>query len=144
MRSILKEAGVGKQGHSRSATDSTRALLHVALLQEQHGFSFDAAIKTAAAAELASPCTLRSAADEFAAAGLVSEPDTSQRGRGNPQHPLHSSNTEDYGPSLKAEQLMHVLIHKQKTDGISITSTIITAELRKQLGIAVDRSTVRR
>jgi len=141
---VLKEAGVGKQGHSRSATDSTRALLHVAVLQEQHGFSFDAAIKTTAAAELASPCTLRSAAHEFAAAGVVSEPDTSQRGRGNPQHPLHSSNTEEYGPSLKAEQLMHELIHKQKTEGISITSTIITAELREQMGIAVDRSTVRR
>jgi len=141
---VLKEAGVGKQGHSRSATDSTRALLHVALLQEQHGFSFDAAIKTTAAAELASACTLRSAAQEFAAAGMLSEPDTSQRGRGNPQHPLHSSNTEEHGPSLKAEQLMHELIHKQKTEGISITSTIITAELRKQLGIAVDRTTVRR
>ena len=140
---MLKDAGVGKQGHSRSSTDSTRALLHVAVLQE-HGFSFDAAIKTTAAAELASPCTLRSAAQEFAAAGMLSEPDTSQRGRGNPLHPLHSSNTEEYGPSLKAEQLMHELIHKQKTEGISITSTIITAELREQMGIAVDRSTVRR
>ena len=139
---MLKDAGVGKQGHSRSATDSTRALLHVAVLQEQHGFSFDAAIKTTAAAELASPCTLRSAAHRFTAAGMLSEPDTSQRGRGNPLHPLHSGNTEEYGPSLKAEQLMHELIHKQKTEGISITSTIITAELRKQLGIAADRAAV--
>jgi hypothetical protein len=143
LRSVLKDAGVGKQGHSRSSTDSTRALLHVAVLQE-HGFSFDAAIKTTAAAELASPCTIRTAAHEFAAAGMLSEPDTSQRGRGNPLHPLHSSNTEDYGPSLKAEQLMHELIHKQKTEGISVTSTIITAELGKQLGVAADRSTVRR
>jgi transposase len=144
LRSILKDAGVGQQGLSRSATDSARALLHVAVLQERHGFSYDAAIKTTAVAELSSPSTLRSAAQQYAASGVLPDPDTSQRGRGNPLHPLHSSNTEDYGPSLKAEQLMHELIHKQKTEGISITSTIITAELHKQLAIAVDRSTVRR
>ena len=144
MRSALKEAGVGKQGLSRSATDSTRALLHVAVLQEQHAFSYDEAIKTTAVAELTSPSTLRSTALQFASTGVLPEPDTSQRGRGNPQHPLHSSNTENYGPCLKAEQLMHELVHKQKTEGISITSTIITAELREKLEIAVDRTTVRR
>jgi len=139
----LKEEGIGKQGRSRSASDYGRALLHV-VVHQKHGLSFDAAIKATAAAELASPSTLRAAAEQFAATGALSEPDTSQRGRGNPQHPLHSSNTKDYGPSLKAEQLIHELIHKQKTEGISITSTIITAELREQQGIAVDRSTVRR
>jgi len=113
-------------------------------MHQQRGLSFDAAIKATAAAELASPSTLRSVASEFAASGSLPQPSTAQRGKGNPQHPLHSSNTEEYGPSLKAEQLMHELIHKQKTEGISITSTIITAELRKQLGVAVDRTTVRR
>ena len=103
-------------------------------MHQQRGLSFDAAIKATAAAELASPFTLRAVTSEFAASGSLPQPSTAQRGKGNPQHPLHSSNTEEYGPSLKAEQLMHELIHKQKTEGISITSTIITAELRKQLG----------
>jgi hypothetical protein len=84
LRSILKEAGVGKQGLSRSATDNARALLHVALLQEHHGLSYDAAIRITATAELASSSTLRCAAQQFAASGLLPEPDTSQRGRGHP------------------------------------------------------------
>jgi len=144
LRNALKKAGVSKQGLSRSVTDNTRALLHVAVLQEQHGFSYDAAIRTTAAAELASPSTLRSAAQQFAAAGVLPLPDTSHRGRGNPQHPLHSSNTEAYGPSLEAEMLIHELIHKQKSEGLSMSSTVITAELRSKLGISIHRSTVRR
>jgi len=75
---------------------------------------------------------------------MLLQPTTAHRGKGNPEHPLHWCNTEQYGPSLEAEMLMHELIHKQKTEGISITSTIITAELREKLEIAVDRTTVRR
>jgi hypothetical protein len=78
LRSIVKDSGIGVQGHSRTPVENARALMHVAMHQ-QRGLSFDAAIKAAAAAELASSCTLRSAAHEFAATGMLSEPDTSQR-----------------------------------------------------------------
>ena len=118
LRSKIKQEGIGVQGHSRSATDNARALLHVAVLQEQLGFSYDAAIKATAAAELASPSTLRNAAKKFTASGVLPLPDTSLRGRGNLQHPLHCSNTEAYGPSLEAEQLVHELVHLQKTEGV--------------------------
>jgi transposase len=144
LRSILKEAGVGQQGLSRSATDSARALLHVAVLQERHGFSYDAAIKTTAAAELSSPSTLRSAAQRYAASGVLPEPDTSQRGRGNPSHPLHHSQTDQFGPSFEAELLIHELVHSQKTEGTYVTSTVIRAELQQRLSIDVCRRTVRR
>jgi len=144
LRSILKEAGVGQQGLSRSATDSARALLHVAVLQERHGFSYDAAIKTTAVAELSSPSTLRSAAQQYAASGVLPEPDTSQRGRGNPSHPLHHSQTEQFGPSFEAELLIHELVHAQKTQGNYVTSTVIRAELQQRLCIDVCRRTVRR
>jgi len=33
------------RGHTRSPVENARALLHVALLQERHSLSFDAAIK---------------------------------------------------------------------------------------------------
>jgi transposase len=118
--------------------------MHVAVLQEQHGVSYDVAIKTTATAEFVSPSTLRSAAQQFAATGMLPETDTAHRGRGNLLHPLHSSNTEAYGPTLKAEQLIHDLVHSQKTEGASITSTIIAAELRARLGVPVHCCTVRR
>jgi len=143
LRAMLKEEGIGKQGHSRSPADNARALLHVAVHQ-QHGLSFDAAVKATAAAELSSPHTIRAAVEQFTSTGAFPPPPTAHRGRGNPGHPLHSDNTDAYGPSFEAELLMHKLVHKQKTEGASITSTTIIAELRAQLNINVDRSTTRR
>lgn len=143
LRGTLKEEGIGKQGRSRCASDNARALLHVAAHQQQ-GMSFDAAIKATAAAELASPSTLRIAAQQFAAAGVLHEPDTSHRGRGHSDHPLNSSNTERYGPSFAAELLIHELVRSQKTEGTYVTSTVIRAELQQRLFINVCRRTVRR
>jgi len=129
LRRIVKGSGTGVQGHSRFPVENARALLHVAVLQDQHGLSFDEAIKTTAAAELASPSTLRAAILEFASTGMLLHPSTAHRGKGNLEHPLYCSNTEQYGPSLEAEMIMHELIHKQKTEGVSVTSVIIAAEL---------------
>jgi transposase len=140
---MLKEDGIGKQGHSRSSTDNARALLHVAVHQ-QHGMSYDAAIKATAQAELASPHTIRVAVQQFSTNGSLPSPSTAKRGRGNPDHPLHSSNTEEYGPSFEAELLMHELVHKQKTEGITVTATTIAAEVRARLNIEVSRRTVGR
>jgi hypothetical protein len=145
LRDQLKAAGIGKQGRSRSPSTNARALLHIAVYQE-HGLSYDVAVKATATAELTSTHTLRAAAKEFAATGSLPIPSTEHLGRGNPAHPLNSANcdTAQCGPSLEAELLMHDLVHKQKTEGVSITSTIIAAELRDKLAIAVHRSTVRR
>jgi len=142
----VKESGTGVQGHQRSPTESARALLHV----QQHcerGLSFDAAVKATAAAELSSPSTIRAAVTQFLDTGTLPQPDTSRCGRGNPEHPLHPANNDaphPCGPSHSAELLMHDLVHKQKTDGVSVTATTIAAELRAKLAVKVDRSTVRR
>jgi hypothetical protein len=80
LRSMLKNEGIGKQGHSRSASDNARALLHVAMHQ-QHGLSFDASVKATAAAELASPHTIRTAVEQFTSAGTLPSPSTTHRGR---------------------------------------------------------------
>jgi hypothetical protein len=66
------------------------------------------------------------------------------RGRGNPTHSLNGNNTEEFGPSLDAELLMHALVHKQKEEGVTITATVIAAELRSRLNVVVSRRTVRR
>jgi len=143
LRNTIKESGTGVQGHSRSHVENARAVLHVAVLQ-QRGLSFDAAIKATATAELTSPSTLRAAVQQFVESGTLPEASTAHRGRGNPDHPLHSANTDQYGPSLEAELLMHELVHTQKTEGASVTATTIAAELRARLGLVVDGSTVRR
>ena len=59
-------------------------------------------------------------------------------------HPLHTSNTDAYGPSFEAELLIHKLVHAQKTDGVTVTAVTIKAELLTTLGISVHRDTVRR
>jgi transposase len=139
---MMKADGIGKQGRSRTPQQNAVALRHVAAYASL-GLSLDVSIKTAAAAECISPHTLRVALEQFQTAGALPSPSTAHRGRGNPDHPLHN-NTEKYGPSYEAELLMHELVHKQKTEGVSITSTTIAAELRQRLEIKVDRSTVRR
>ena len=77
----MKGSGTGVQGHSRFPVENARALLHVAVLQDQHGLSFDEAIKTTAAAELASPSTLRAAILEFASTGMLLHPSTAHEGK---------------------------------------------------------------
>lgn len=99
---MIKEEGIGVQGHSRRASDNARALLHVASHQ-QHGLSFDQAIKATAQGELASPSTLRDAVEEYHTTGTLNTPTTSHRGSGNPLHPLHSPSE----PTLELELAIH-------------------------------------
>lgn len=140
---LVRDSGTGVQGHSRSPVDNARAIEHVHQYRER-GLSLDAAIKTVATAEQASPTTIRKAYSTFIETGTLPVPTTSQRGRGNPNHPLHSDNTDAYGPSFEAELLIHQLVHSQKTDGVTVTSITIKAELQVRLGITVHRDTVRR
>jgi transposase len=143
LRAIVKESGTGVQGHSRSPVENARALLHVASHQQQ-GMSFDAAIKATATAELTSPSTIRATYATFASTHSIPTPKTTHRGRGNPAHPLHSSNTDTYGPSFEAELLIHKLVHSQKAEGITVTATTLAAELGAKENIEVSRRTVRR
>jgi len=140
----LAAVGLAQRGKSRPPSVTALSLLHIADIVDQ-GLSLNAAVKKIAAVERTSPRSLRQAVQFFSEKGhLPAEPSTAQRGRGNPTHSLHPNNTDEYGPSLEAELLMHELVHTQKTEGVSITSTTIAAELRERLGVAVDRSTVRR
>jgi transposase len=136
---MVKQAGLGKQGHSRTVEENARALLHIHQNQ-QSGLSFDQAIKATAAAELTSHTTLRAVIKEFQTDGTITPPNTAERGRGNPDHPLHDAN----GPTLQAELLMHEELCKQNTADVAVTSATLAAELRDKLKISVNRSTVRR
>jgi hypothetical protein len=139
----LAAVGLAQRGKSRPPAATALSLLHLADKIEQ-GLSFDAAIKKAAAVEHTSPRSLREAVAFFIQHDELPLSSNSNRGRGNPFHSLHISNTDAYGPTLEAELFMHELVHKQKTDGVFVTSATIAAELRMQLGISVHRSTVRR
>jgi transposase len=138
LRGMLKDEGIGKQGHSRCASDNARALLHVSVHQ-QHGMSFDAAVKATAAAELASPSTLRSAVQQFAATGALMSPRTPVT-RSNPLHPFYSES----GPSLAAEQLIHRELHEVALNNVFQSCATLRRELEEQLSIVVSKSTVHR
>jgi len=139
LRDMLKEEGIGKQGHSRSATDNARALLHVHAHQ-QHGLSYDAAVKATAQAELASPSTLRSAAQQFAATGALTQPSTPVD-RSNPLHPFYSG---ENGPSLAAELLIHRQLHEVTLENTFESCNTLRTALAAELGVVVSKSTVRR
>jgi transposase len=138
LRDQLKAAGIGKQGRSRSPSTNARALLHIAAYQE-HGLTYDVAVKATAAAELTSTHTLRAAAKEFAATGALTPPRTPVN-RSNPNHPFYSES----GPSLAAEQLIHSELHEVALNNVFQSCTTLRHELEEQLGVVVSKSTVHR
>jgi hypothetical protein len=138
LRGVLHSAGLGKQGHSRSKEENARALLHVHQYRQQ-GLSYDAAIKATAAAELASPSTVRAAAKGFAATGALTPPRTPVN-RSNPNHPFYSES----GPSLAAEQLIHSELHDVALNNVFQSCATLRHELEEQLGVVVSKSTVHR
>jgi hypothetical protein len=143
LRSVLHEAGIGKQGRSRSPEGNASALLQIHTIQ-QLGHSFDASIKATAQSQLASPARLREVFDQFQLSNALPVPSTEHRGRGNPDHPLNPHHFDLHGPTFEAELLIHGLIQKQKTEGVTVTSTTIAADLRTQLNIHVTPRTVQR
>ncbi len=134
----------GVQGRPLTAAVKATALSIADAMCTKLHVTTDAAIKVAAEALGHSHRTLRLAAAELSTTDILTSVDCSTLGRGNPDHPLNSNNTDVYGPSLEAELLMHELVHKQKTDGVCVTSATIAAEMRAQLGLSLHRSTVRR
>ena len=131
LRALAMSEGHGKQGRSRSVLDNALALRHVDSHQ-QAGSSLNSAVSTVAAADLVSPNTIRSVYSSFISTNTLLPPSTEHRGRGNPLHPLNPQNTDSFGPSLQAELLIHNLVERQKSEGISLNFTIISAELREQ------------
>jgi hypothetical protein len=145
LREELKQQGIGLQGKSRSETDLTRAVLSVGTVLQKTTLSLNQSINMVSDIELAATHTIRNAYTLFADTGtLPTPPSTEHRGRGNPEHPLNTINTDQYGPSLEAEVLIHELVHSQKEDGVSITSTVIKNELRINLDVDVSLRTVQR
>jgi len=135
----VKDSGTGVQGHSRSPVENARALLHVNSYQQQ-GMSYDAAVKTAAAAELASPSTLRTVSKQFAATGAFTPPRTPV----DRSHPLHPFYTGESGPSLAAQLLIHRLLREVTLENTFQSCTTLRTALAAELGIVVSRWTVRR
>ena len=107
---------------------------------QQQGMSYDAAVKTVAAAELASPTTLRTASKQFAATGALTPPRTPVD-RSNPLHPFYIGES---GPSLEAQLLIHQLLHQVALENTYESCNTLRAALAAKLGITVSRWTVRR
>jgi len=147
LRETLKHAGLGKQGHSRTPEENARALLHVNQYQ-QAGMSFDAAIKATAAAEVASPATLRAALKEFQTPPESDEcieqeskyTDAWWNDLSSPMHPFY----HECGPILEAELLIHRIVAQVQDENIFESCTTIRDALKSELTINVSKSTVHR
>lgn len=136
LRSILKAEGIGKQGHTRSASDNARALLHIHSHQ-QHGLSYDASVKATATAELSSPSTLRAAVEQFTATGTL----RTNSPRTSAAHPFY---TGESGPSLAAELILHRLLHNVTLDNTFESSSTLRTTLAVEANVVVSKSTVLR
>jgi len=102
--------------------------------------SYDVAVKTAAAAELSSPSTLRTVSQQFAATGALTPP----RSPVNRSHPLHPFYLGESGPSLEAQLLVHRLLREVALENTFQSYITLRTELAAHLGIMVPKSTVHR
>ena len=107
LKRIANDAKHGQAGRSRSTLDNALALRHVSSHQ-QLGHSFDVSVKAVAAADIASPNTIRAAHRQFLATGTLPTPTP----RSNPAHPFLS----DTGSSLQAEITIHRHLQAVKLD----------------------------
>jgi hypothetical protein len=135
LRGIVKDSGTGVQGHSRSPVENARALLHIRSYQQQ-GLSYAAAVKTAAAAELSSPSTLRAVSQQFAATGALTPPRTPVD-----RFKYHHHRGPDwFSPSQKKKgQLADFLRQRDVSsitvdDGRSIPASSFSADARGKAG----------
>lgn len=140
LRDDLKARGVGLQGKSRTESQLLIAVSTTANIMNQLGVSYDVAVKTTAAALIASPATIRAAYEDYKQNGVTHPHGNALRGRGNKHHHLHFAG----GPDLASELLIHKLIFDQQNSGISINAATIRAELTQQLQVDVHVNTVRR
>jgi transposase len=131
----MKEAGMGKQGHSRAPEENARAILHIHQHQ-LHGLSYDAAIKATAAAEITSPSTLRAVVKEFQS---TNELHACEKSRGSPLHPFC---TGESGPSLEAELLIHRQLQAVPEKNTFESCNTLRVALKEELGISVSKTTV--
>ena len=134
LKRIANDAKHGQPGRSRSTLDNALALRHVSSHQ-QLGHSFDVAVKAVAAADLASPSTIRAAHHYFIQNGTLATPNP----RSNPAHPFFS----DTGSSLHAEVIIHRLLQAVKLDNTYESLTTLKDALALE-GVSVSKSTLHR
>ena len=134
LKRIANDAKHGQPGRSRSTLDNALALRHVSSHQ-QLGHSFDVSIKAVAAADIASPNTIRAAHRQFLATGTLSTPNP----RSNPAHPFFS----DTGPSLQAEINVHRHLQAVKLDNTYESLNTLKDALAAE-SIHVSKSTLHR
>lgn len=141
LREELVEAGVGgRQGRTMSTGAATQTAYTVGLLQQHFAASENKAIVVAADIHLSSPRTVRSYVRTAASGGDITPPDSSYRGRGNPDHPLHSSKSIPF----EGEILMHRhLADVRQYDAYASSSTLQSA-LAEEFNITTSLSTVTR
>src|SRR5690606_8589979 len=115
-------------GRSLSSSE-LRVILRIALwLQLHEDYTEAAAIDAASVWAGSSRCTVAPAYQHWWETGQLLDPDTSRRGSGNPQHPLH-----DTSPTLA--QIL--AIHQLMTDAKLKNEFMPAREIRRRLALPV-------
>jgi hypothetical protein len=115
-------------GRSLSSNE-LRIIIRLALwLQLHEDYSEAAAVEAASVWAGSSRCTIAPAYQHWWETGELLEPDTSQQGSGNPQHPRHDS-------SLTLEQIL--AIHQLMTDAKLKNEFMPAREIRRRLALPV-------
>jgi hypothetical protein len=127
LRDSVKASCSGVQGHSRTPEENARALLHIHQHQQQ-GLSYDAAVKVTAAADVASPSTLRAASALFTSSGTLPPPSTAHLGRGNPNHPLHSPAEPTFEIELCIHRALECTVKAEHTSVKRIQQQLLEEE----------------
>jgi transposase len=143
-----RATGLGTQGKSQSAPTKAALMLVRDQLASTPQYSPGSATRAVAQAALMCPKTLRTITrrTHTVDGGSVPEPDTSQRGSGNPSHPLHGSGAAPPAALAVLLRELTMPLDKVDTDKVQTFNSCrrLLELLRAELDIWPSISTVRR
>jgi hypothetical protein len=146
--SAARDTGLGTQGKSQSASTKAALMLVRDQLASTPQHSHASATRAVAQAALMCPKTLRTITRRTHSVdgGSVPEPDTSQRGSGNPSHPLHGSGAPPPAALAVLLRELTMPLDKVDTDKVQTFNSCrrLLELLRHELNIWPSISTVRR
>jgi hypothetical protein len=129
-------AALGNPSGRSLPAGEMRIILRLAMwLQLHDGFSETAAVNAASIWAGSGSRTVTAAYRQWWETGEVPEPDTSERGSGNPQHPRHDT-------SLSLEQILS--IHSLLAEAKSKDEFMPTREIRRRLALPLSVRQIRR
>ena len=147
LHSVKKATGVGKQGLSLPTGARARMVLYIDTIERVaaeaastgQAPSHDKVVKVVAAAESATPSTVRAVEKRFREEEIAEPPGKKARiKRSDVNHPLYL----EFGPPLEVETKIHELVAEAAEENTYISLTSMAARLREDHGRTVPKTTL--